>query len=641
MLRQLAHVTRKPWFAYFDLTCVAVAGGLWYLAPAAIPWTLPLSLGLTPWIIRFLFSGRLTRRTPFDWPLLLFLITAVISVWAAYDQPFAWQKFWLIVGSILLFYALANARALWPRQGPAAADQRLWAITGSGVILALYFMATNDWNNTPSVAFVEPIGRQLQTLLPPLPGHRLNPNVAGGMLAFVIPFAGSLLLTASQLPRRPIWGQVAALLALACILLGLLLTASRGAWLGLGAALAIWSLWHLAGWLSRWLWYSRRRRRRFQRQTAFFGLALLSGLLLPLLWLWVWPEGSLALADRWQTFLLTDLNRLALWRGGLILASDYPFTGSGLGGFMMLYSTYSLLIHVGHSFHAHNLYLNVAIEQGVPALLLLGWMWLLLVVALWRWLRPLSKQRQPKNTPRSAPTFAPALGAAALALLTILLHGLVDDAFYGSRALLLLFVPLAFAVPRPPRRRAKSRPTVSPAKRRPQVLTISLVLICLTGLLFWGRASLIGAWYANLGAVAQSKAELSIYSWPEWDIQDRVRQEVDLQPAAAYFSQALAANPQQATAHRRLGLIALANDEYMVALNHWQQAYQLVPWDNATRQWLGEAYILNGRIPEGAALWSTTINDNGQLSYRVYWYSQKSDLQQLARIQAAIELVDP
>jgi hypothetical protein len=82
---------------YVDLACVAEAGGLWYAFPQVGP--LPLLLALAPWPIRLALTGRLTRRTPFDLPLVLFVITAALGVWAAYDRDIAWSKFWLILGA--------------------------------------------------------------------------------------------------------------------------------------------------------------------------------------------------------------------------------------------------------------------------------------------------------------------------------------------------------------------------------------------------------------------------------------------------------------------------------------------------------------------------------------------------------------
>jgi hypothetical protein len=63
------------------------------------------------------------------------------------------------------------------------------------------------------------------------------------------------------------------------------------------------------------------------------------------------------------------LSRIALWRDSLPLIQDYFFTGSGLGATAMIYATYAYLLHVPYLYHAHNLYVQIALEQGVPALL--------------------------------------------------------------------------------------------------------------------------------------------------------------------------------------------------------------------------------------------------------------------------------
>ena len=92
-------------FAYFNLFFAMMAAALWYLFPQLMAW--PLLLGVVPWLFRFAHEGRWRWRTPFDWPLLLFLLTAAVSIWAAYDKEIAWAKFWTIVAGVLLFYAFA------------------------------------------------------------------------------------------------------------------------------------------------------------------------------------------------------------------------------------------------------------------------------------------------------------------------------------------------------------------------------------------------------------------------------------------------------------------------------------------------------------------------------------------------------
>ena len=155
--------------------------------------------------------------------------------------------------------------------------------------------------------------------------------------------------------------------------LGLLLTTSRGAWLAvLAAGLAVLA-WQVARFFSRTPAQSR------WLLLGLFGVGLLAALLL----LALFPQ----LTDR--VFVLfsaadTEQSRIQLLRNSLILIQDYPFIGAGLGSYMMIYATYALLTHVGFIVNAHNLYLDVAVEQGLLGLAALVWMWLIFGRLLWR-----------------------------------------------------------------------------------------------------------------------------------------------------------------------------------------------------------------------------------------------------------------
>jgi hypothetical protein len=404
------------WFAYMDLACVALAGGLWYAFPQAGAW--PLALAVVPWGARYFLAGWFTRRSLFDLPLVLFVFTAGLGVWAAYDRGVAWPKFWLIVGSVFLFYGLVNAEPL--------GDVRLWLLAFFGAGVALYFLVTHDWDEYPAkIEALTRLGRALQQPLPAVPGHRLHPNVAGGLMAMLLPFAGWATIQGWRQVRHGSRALALAggLGALALTSFGLLMTTSRGAWVALGAALVLAGLWLFSG-----LW----ARGHANRRAWLFPLLLLAVMVAVLAAGVAWPGGITAAIDL-VPGPNTGLDRVELLRRTLILVRDYPLVGAGLGGFQMLYSTYVLLLHVGFTVHSHNLFLNVAIEQGLGALLALVWMWLLFVVAVWRGLS------------RSDSRGMGALGVAALSLVVLLVHGLVDDVLYGSRAVLLLFVPLTFA----------------------------------------------------------------------------------------------------------------------------------------------------------------------------------------------------
>jgi predicted Zn-dependent protease len=130
---------------------------------------------------------------------------------------------------------------------------------------------------------------------------------------------------------------------------------------------------------------------------------------------------------------------------------------------------------------------------------------------------------------------------------------------------------------------------------------------------------------------------LSEYTWPEWPIQDAVRLEAHLGRPLAEFERALAFDPANATANRRLGMIELARGEYEEALRHLEAAYAAEPTSSTTQQLYGEALIVNGRVEEGRAVWAGVNDDQNQLAARVFWYQHIGDEQRAAWMEAAAE----
>jgi len=569
-------------------------------------------LALAPWAARLVLTGRLPRRSLFDLPLALFVLTAGVAVWAAYDRPVAWAKFWPIVGGVVLFYALANAQVL-PRA-------RVWLLALLGAGMALYFLVTHQWESSPvGIAALSRIGQALQAALPSIPGPELNRNEVGGILAMLAPFAAWTAVQSWQEFRgcgqaRTLAHWLTLLLAwvlLALLLLGLLMTASRGAWVALGGALFLALAWIVAG---------RSSRGSARKRTGIFvGLSLfafVAGLLVM-----VMVSSGVAFIPRALLNTDTWFSRLDFYRYSLTLVRDYPFIGAGLGGFQMLYSAYAMLLHVGFISYSHNLFLDVAIEQGLPGVLALAWIWILFAGVVWQTLlRPAAAQDRPSSSP-------PLLGIAALSLATILIHGLVDNALYTREGAFLLFVPLAFAIPVCSQR--------STGMKRWQVISLAICLGLPLALLLARPRQTLSLVASNLGAVHQSQAELSVYSWPEWPVQDEVRRKVDLSQPIAEFNKALAWDPQNSTANRRLGMIELSLGQYEDALRHLRAAYAMESTSVTTRQLLGEALIVNGYVDEGQALWDGVNKEQQQLELRAFWYEHIGDGERATRLRQA------
>jgi len=584
------------WLHYLDLACATLACGLWYATPQ---WW-PLLVALAPWVIRLAVTRRLTRRTAFDLAMVLFLLTAAVAVWAAFDRDAAFARFWLMVGGVLLFYALVNAEP--------AGNLRVWFLALLGAAVASHFVLTNDWELYPAkVDLVARLGRALQPSLPPLPGPHPNPNVAGATMAMLLPFSGLAVVQSWRriraVPRSRsvgVWFALAlGLASLLLVILGLFLTVSRSAWIAVAGALLLAGMWLAAGRLSGGSHTARG---------WIFGGCLALGMAAAARVVLVWPQALTTLLEALPGPSGTG-NRAELVRDGVILVRDYPFTGLGLDGFMMAYSSYVKLIHVGHSPHGHNLYLDVAMEQGLPALLI--------VLAMSATLFTLSFRDQARRDGRRPSS---ELAAAVLCWLIILLNGLADDPLYNGHAMLFLLTPLAFAGPPETSWTAAARPIGAIA------LVVMIVIF---------RGPLTSQLYSNMGAVLQSQAELGVYSWPEWPIQDEVRRQVDLQQTMAAFERALALDPSNPTANRRLGMIELSRGDYQAALVHLEAAYAAEPWSQTTRQLLGEACIANGRLEEGRALWHGVSNREGQLAIRAWWYGHIGEKERAEWMQQA------
>ncbi|MCI0520925.1 MAG: O-antigen ligase family protein, partial [Chloroflexi bacterium] len=377
-------------FPLLELALTAVSAALWWFIPHAGLW--PALIALLPWLARL--SGRRwqLRRTGLEAPLLLFLLSALPAVWAAYDRSAAWDKFWLIAASIWLYFSLSRLT-----------HAHLWTVAAwlsalaAGV--ALYFLLTHDWQALPAdLGWVNRLGMALMGSRPAVHAAGLHPNIAGGLIAMLAPLPLALGLRALQ-EQRPALG-VFALVTGAIAALGLLLTSSRAAWLALALGLGAWLLAVIA--------------RRFPRPRLVYGGVLLALLVIVVSAALAFPGGPLALVNRLPG-PASAVSRMEIYRGALRLAQDYPFTGGGLAAFPGLYSQYIENIPIYLFGYAHNAYLDLAVEQGAAAILLFVGVYAYSLLRLAASPHP-SRLRWP----------------LIAGLIVVLTHGLVDDPLFAQ-----------------------------------------------------------------------------------------------------------------------------------------------------------------------------------------------------------------
>jgi O-antigen ligase len=580
----------SPWFGLADLACAAIGGLWWYGQPGIGGW--PLFFVLAPWALRLAAGRSPIGRTSFDALVLVFLLTALVGVWAAYDPGTAWAKLWVLVGAVVLYYALA-----------AQPTQNLWPVTALlgllGASIAVYFLLTYDWQSFPRhFAALDRVGVWWMSVRPSFPGF-IHPNVAGGLLAMLCPFpiAGSIW---GWHGRR--WGLILFSAFIAGLaLLGLLLTSSRGSWGALAIAVAVWIVWQLGGAVAQ-----QMRWRRWIASCVLLFLVVSAGLLM----IWRYPGGLEALASR----VPDGQSRYVLAYNTLRLVADFPFTGGGLGAFSGLYSRYILVIFVPYFTYSHDFYLDVALEQGLFGLLaLLG----LMGGSLWL----LVSQR----------SLAGGHGLVKCALITGLLvaslDGLLDDALYGNRGtpLLLVLAGLSVAWARAGslsagqqamgiRQPGAGRPARGWQRWRPGAI---VGVFGAGALLLTIGPRLAGAWYADLGSVEMARVELAGWASLPWDA---LIPAPAFGPAKELFEQALRSDGANRTAHQRLGLIAERQGDYQSAVADLESAYQTDPGHRGVAKTLGYDYTWLGQIEQARTYLAAIPEAPGEMDAYAWWW---------------------
>jgi putative inorganic carbon (HCO3(-)) transporter len=195
-------------------------------------------------------------------------------------------------------------------------------------------------------------------------GGGIHFNIIGGALTFFIPLLAGLLWNGRKFKQMGLisggrWSGVLyagywIILSLTFVLASstLLLAQSRGSYLGVAAGLLFLAIWH---------------DRRF---------------------LWLVPLATLALFVMIQTLgagnlveLVSSVDttggntlpvRMEIWKRAIYLIQDFPFSGAGIGTFDLLTKTFYPFFSRADFLvpHAHNMFLTMAVDLGIPGLVL-------------------------------------------------------------------------------------------------------------------------------------------------------------------------------------------------------------------------------------------------------------------------------
>jgi putative inorganic carbon (HCO3(-)) transporter len=336
----------------------------------------PVSIGAAELLIALLFASWLARmisarrvviaQPRLLLPLLLFLGAISLSTLVTSSLQLSLKEIvkWLEVLVIYLFMA-GEVNDRWGKWVIAS----LLAAGSAEALVGVYqFMLQ-----------VGPEGFVLFGRFMRAHGHFAQPNPFAGYLGLTLPLAYALAFEGLQVWRDKLWPAQARLPevltrmtpylayagSFAILSVAMMMSWSRGAWVGLAAALVV-------------ITVVRSRTALL----AALAVALVVSYLLLIGGAQYLPQ---SLVQRFSDFLpylggvdptrvdVTDANwavieRMAHWLAAVGMLSDHPWLGVGIGNYAVAYPQYALGRWRDPLGHAHNYYLNIAAEAGIIGL---------------------------------------------------------------------------------------------------------------------------------------------------------------------------------------------------------------------------------------------------------------------------------
>ncbi|MGB9890768.1 MAG: O-antigen ligase family protein [Anaerolineae bacterium] len=424
------------------------------LFPTVRPTWTAAALGVLAlwWLLRWAVWGEPWPVTPFNGALLLFALMIPVGVWVSAVPDLTLPKAAGLVLGLAVFRAAAFVVDS-PRRLHLALV--LFCLLGLAILAVGVLGAGWSVKVGPLYALTQRIPRLIEGL-PESQADAVSPNQLAGALMIYLPLALALVF-GRRFSRRaivgPLFGLIGSLLFLALVAGTLLLTQSRSGWIG-GAA-GLMALASLAGLTAR-----RRWARWLGAVLPVLAVLAVAGAII-----YLGPQtlgeslfgkeitnpveevvGSITLEDR-----------VEIWSRALYAIQDFPFTGCGLGAFRrvvpVLYPLFTVPPDTDIA-HAHNIFLQTALDLGIPGLVAYLALLEIALAACWRAARALTP------TPAASGGFplpfshsvgegdgqgegvrALALGLAS-GLIALHVYGLTDALALGSKPAIVFWYAL-------------------------------------------------------------------------------------------------------------------------------------------------------------------------------------------------------
>ncbi len=341
---------KNQWFDWVQVVVLLLVSPLFVFPRERFAWIF-LIIPLL-WVIRKMLNKPFVERTLLDIPILIILVQVLLTTLFVANASHSFPKVAGLLLSVGLFYAIT---ALLKTE--KLLKMGIFLFLGGGFLFSLLGLAGMYTFKVKHLTLLMKVKEVLPQIDFNLPGAEMgfSPNAVGGILILIVPLFITLLY--SYLPEKIkflkleniplIKGTLFPLLlvvGLAVTAGVLLLTQSRGSWVGLVLAFGI-------------LFFISLCKRKAVLITVIIVLLVFSFIFIP----------SLLKVDQVQLTTKqaegTLLFRVQMWDQALPRIYEHPFLGIGLNEFRYLPE-----IKYSES-HAHNKSFHVAVELGIPALI--------------------------------------------------------------------------------------------------------------------------------------------------------------------------------------------------------------------------------------------------------------------------------
>ncbi len=446
-----------------------------------------MSLVLIGWIGRIIYERKLGwHRTPLDIPIVLFLALTLVASLLAPNPSFnvSIGYIWKLLRAILLFYAVIHSRlgnrwrhvliAFFVSAGISSMLGIWYYTNGTGLAHALMGQVGLEYQNelptdegfsdgfradlrliniplsqTASIEqtkksdewqiddsernrryFVEKGETHLNVYMieQRLAGSFKAPNYLGAYLALSLPFVLGFFVASWQSLRKQKYGiwVVFALGAIVVMMaVNLALTLTRGAWVGVAVAILCIGLYLVVVSLAK-----------MKSLGGVLKFILIVVILLSMIlgaYVYLTPQH---IKTRLNTLVERPTGfmgeRPQWWGISLDLIKKHPIIGVGMGRFRHEAQLNSFPDVQDIPFHAHNIYLHIAVEQGIPSLLLFLWM----IGLFWKQIWAIRSNTNSEGDFWCMGTF---IGGSGF-LISTLVYGTADYIFHHRTLLLFWFI---------------------------------------------------------------------------------------------------------------------------------------------------------------------------------------------------------